>query len=468
MILGKCRRYLKFKAFSASLLFIFYFSSPAWAKVEVKGFRHWVDPDKTRLVLDLSSPSDFKQSKVEQDKTLLVEIPDGENQTGASSYLIQKSPVKGVRFHQKSDGSLGVVVEMGMPLKSEVFTLKKYLHKSDRLVIDVFHQDSNERWRKQVEEVQEIKQKGKKIVVLDPGHGGEDPGAIGRRYRYREKDIALSIARKCQELLKKEARINPVMTRTGDYYVSLGRRVRIARDYDADLFVSIHVNSSPNRRRKGSSIYYLSPKGASDKATRLLALQENAADLLGGVPMSKEDQTLNAILISMSQTSTINDSILFGDTIVNQFARSVRQVRIDRELRSAPFAVLKSPQIPSILFETAFISNSTEEKLLGTSLFQWDLAKTVVQAIKKYFGDLNEESPVPLKMVQLPQKTKEQPRSVKTRVHIVEKGDTVYNISRRYGITISRLKSMNHIGRSNRILVGQKLKIPPVDQSQAL
>jgi N-acetylmuramoyl-L-alanine amidase len=459
MTFRKYRKYLKFRVFSASLLFVFYLSCPAWAKVKVKGFRHWVDPDKTRLVLDLSSPSGFKQSRVNQNKTLLVEIPDGENQTGASSYLIQKSPVNEVRFHQKTDGNLGVIVEMTIPLKSEVFTLKKYLHKSDRLVIDVFHKDSKKQWRKKVQEVQKIKQKGKKIVVLDPGHGGEDPGAIGRRYRYKEKNIALGIARKCRDLLKKEARIKPVMTRTGDYYISLGRRVRIARDYNADLFVSIHTNSSRSRKRKGGSVYYLSPKGASDKATRLLALRENAADLLGGASMSK-DRTLNAILINMSQTSTINDSILFGDTIVNQFARSIRQVRMDRKLRSAPFAVLKSPQIPSILFETAFISNSREEKLLGESRFQWDLAKTLTKAIKKYFGNLKEEIPTPLKTARLTRKIKKPRRSIKNRIHIVKRGDTVYNISRRYGIKMSRLKRVNKIGRSNRILVGQKLKIP--------
>lgn len=440
-----------------AILLVLCFSGTGWAKIQVIGIRHWVAPDRARLVLDLSSKAHFRHYKVNHKRSLVVEIPGGENKTNKSSLRIRNSPIKEIRFRRKKKDVLGVVVDMGMSLETNVFILKKYQNKPDRLVIDVFKKDSKKARQRKIIDIQKHKQAGKKIVVLDPGHGGEDPGAVGRIYQ--EKNIVLKIARKCMEILRKEKGIQPAMTRTGDYYISLGRRVQIAEAYGADLFVSIHTNASYKRKIKGSSIYFLSHKGASDKASRLLAQRENASDLLGGVQMGS-NRTLNAILINMNQTTVINDSILMGNMLSDYFTRFIRNVKMVRKLKSAPFAVLKSPRVPSILFETAFISNSNEEKMLGRNSFQWELARTLTRSIIKYFGNPGKDLGPSIKAAALPKLAKKSGKAAIPRIYVVQKGDTVFRISKRYGVNMASFKKINNIGKSNRILVGQKLKIP--------
>jgi N-acetylmuramoyl-L-alanine amidase len=221
-------------------------------------------------------------------------------------------------------------------------------------------------------------------VAIDAGHGGEDPGAIGRRYRTREKDVTLQIARELARLVNAGAGMRAVLIRDGDYYVSLRERFRRARQQHADLFISIHADALPGRRASGSSVYALSEKGATDAMAKIIADKENAADLVGGVSLSEMDDVLAKVLVDLSQTKTIQDSLVFGGDLLAELRR-VGPVHA-AAVRQAGFMVLKAPDIPSVLIETAFISNPAEERKLRSSRFQRDMAEGILRGIKRFMA----------------------------------------------------------------------------------
>jgi N-acetylmuramoyl-L-alanine amidase len=221
------------------------------------------------------------------------------------------------------------------------------------------------------------------VVALDPGHGGEDPGAIGQRGTH-EKDVALAIARKLKALLDAEPGMRAVMTRDDDYYVPLATRVKKAQAVQADLFVSIHADAFRERSARGSSVFALSERGATSAAAKWLAQKENAADLIGGVNLDGRDPVLARTLIDLSQTAQISDSLKVGRQVlegigtVNPLHKAV--------VEQAGFAVLKAPDIPSILVETAFISNPDEELKLRSDRHQMQLALSIRDGIRRYFA----------------------------------------------------------------------------------
>ena len=221
------------------------------------------------------------------------------------------------------------------------------------------------------------------IVAVDAGHGGEDPGARGRGGT-REKDVTLAIARRIKAELASEPNIRVVLTRDGDYFVSLATRVAKARRARADVFVSIHADAFVRPDARGSSVYALSPRGASSAAARWLARQENQADLIGGVNLSKRDPNLARTLLDLSQTATINDSLRLGRLVLREIG-GLNQLHKPR-VEQAGFAVLKAPDIASILVETAFISNPAEERRLADTDYQVRMARVIVDGIKTYLA----------------------------------------------------------------------------------
>ncbi len=282
------------------------------------------------------------------------------------------------------------------------------------------------------------------IIAIDAGHGGEDPGTIGRKGT-REKDVVLAIAKELNNLIKRERGMRPVMVRRGDYYVGLRKRTKIAREQRADLLVSIHADSFKDPRVRGSSVYVLSQNGASSEASRWLAEQENAADLVGGVSLDDKDDLLASVLLDLSQTATLSASTDVGTSVLKELGVFGKTHK--RRVQRAGFMVLKSPDIPSILVETAYLSNPKEEKRLRTRAHQRKLAKAMAAGVRSYFA-------------------RNAPRGTRlaARSHVIARGDTLAAIAGLYGVSLRDLRKVNTIKGSD-IRVGQTLQIPNVSDS---
>jgi N-acetylmuramoyl-L-alanine amidase len=228
---------------------------------------------------------------------------------------------------------------------------------------------------------QELKAKKTRIVVIDPGHGGEDPGAIGPNGT-REKEVVLSVARKLQKAFNESGEFKAFLTRRGDYFVPLYDRVKIGMEYGADLFISLHANGNTSRHVRGTSVYCLSPTGASDKATQLLAQKENASDIVGGASASGIRKDLDSILMDLELTHTINESLQLGGVMLGELSH-INRIQFSRP-RQASFAVLRGPSFPSVLVELAYVTHPVEEKNLKRESFQIETSKAIVNAVKKF------------------------------------------------------------------------------------
>jgi len=230
----------------------------------------------------------------------------------------------------------------------------------------------------------EVKKVGRQIIVaIDAGHGGEDPGAMGASGS-REKDITLMVAKKLKQQIDAEPNMRAVLTRDGDYFIPLHGRVVKARGMQADLFVSIHADAFTKQSARGSSVFALSERGATSASARYLAKKENESDLIGGVSLNDKDPILARTLLDLSQTATINDSLKLGKAVLSEIGE-INTLHAKR-VEQASFAVLKSPDIPSILVETAFISNPEEERRLNDEAYQEQLCASILNGIKKYFS----------------------------------------------------------------------------------
>lgn len=285
------------------------------------------------------------------------------------------------------------------------------------------------------------------IVVLDAGHGGKDPGAKGPRAS-REKDVVLAITLKLKQLIDKEPGMRAVLTRSGDYYVGLRNRLDIARKYNGDVFVSIHADAFNNPHSNGASVFALSQSGATSEAARWIAEKENYSEL-GGVNLGDlDDQNgiVRSVLIDLSQTATINSGLQMGGRVLSQLERFT--ALHNNKVEQARFMVLKSPDIPSILVETGFISNPREERNLTNYAYQARLSQAVFHGIKGYFW----ESP--------PHGTRIEAMA-SSRFHLVKSGETIPLIASRYGVTVAALQSLNHLPTQMTLKPGQKLVVPP-------
>jgi N-acetylmuramoyl-L-alanine amidase len=278
------------------------------------------------------------------------------------------------------------------------------------------------------------------VIAIDAGHGGDDTGAIGRNGTY-EKDVVLSIARRLYTLVKKTPGMRPVMIRQGDYYIGLRQRIDKARENKADLFISIHADSFHDRRVQGSSVFVLSNRGASSEMARWLAEKENSSDLAGGVRLNDKDQVLAEVLLDLSQNATIEASITVAGNMLGELQRVGKAHK--STVQQAGFVVLKSPDIPSVLVETAFISNPTEERKLRDSRHQEALATAMLRGINRYFAN----HPPP-------------GTRLAARQYTIQRGDTLGVIAQQYQVSLSTLKDFNDL-KSDVLRVGQTLRIPP-------
>jgi N-acetylmuramoyl-L-alanine amidase len=293
------------------------------------------------------------------------------------------------------------------------------------------------------------------IVVLDAGHGGKDPGASGPRNAI-EKDVTLAIALKLKQIIDKQPGMRAVLTRKGDYYIGLRERLTIARKYNADVFVSIHADAFINQQSNGASVFALSQSGATSEAARWLAEKENYSEL-GGVNLANlDDQSglVRTVLIDLSQTATIGSSLHMGDRVLRNL--DAITTLHNNKVEQARFMVLKSPDIPSILIETGFISNPREEKNLTSAAYQTKLTQAIFQGLKRYFWDY---PPHGTRVEMLASGGNNMIQTQKANIHLVQRGESLPKIAKQYHVTIAALQAANHMSGSL-LRAGQKLIIP--------
>ncbi|KAA8727844.1 N-acetylmuramoyl-L-alanine amidase AmiC [Ewingella americana] len=378
------------------------------ASSQVVAVRVWPASSYTRLTLESSTPLKYKHFTLTNPHRLVIDIEGVHLNSvlnGVGKQIQQNDPfIKQARVGQFDKTTVRLVMELKKQINPHVFTLKPVAGIHNRLVVDLYPQEGavsaeddpllalledynkGDVARTLPPETAKDGKAGRErplIIMLDPGHGGEDPGAIGK-YKTREKDIVLLIARKLQKLIQREPNMKVFMTRNEDVFIPLKVRVAKARKLRADLFVSIHADAFTNRAARGSSVFALSTKGATSAAARFLAQTQNESDQIGGVGKSG-DRYLDHTMFDLVQTATISDSLKFGKEVLTRMGKinHLHKNKVDQ----AGFAVLKAPDIPSILVETAFISNVEEERKLKTSHFQQKVAESILAGIKAYFAD---------------------------------------------------------------------------------
>lgn len=371
---------MRLSIYIALLLF-----APLTLAAELRDVRLWDGPDGTRVVFDLSGTADHKVFTLSNPDRIVIDIT-GLN--GDAVSLVGKTAGKGVvqklRAGPRENG-VRVVLDVNTLVDPKSFSILPNGGYGHRLVVDLVSKTAKvvEAAPAAVPASPTIRVTEKPIVVaIDAGHGGEDPGAQSK-HGLREKDVVLSIARKLADLVNEQPGMQAVLTRDGDYYVGLRDRVIKARKAQADLFVSIHCNAFSHSDMSGTAVYVVSNKGATNEHARWLANKENSADMVGGIEIQDKDNELAAVLIDLSQTATMEASFDLGSRMLDSLGHinSLQKPRVQQ----AAFVVLKAPDIPSVLVETAFLTNPSEERLLASSEYQDKMAHSMLNGIKGYF-----------------------------------------------------------------------------------
>ncbi len=418
-------------------------SSMALAQ-SVENLRVWSGPDGTRVVFDLDGSVDYRIIELDNPHRVVVDLKDVQL-TGSLDLATDKAElISSVRHGIREGDDLRVVFDLNARAKPQSFLLApagKYGH---RLVVDLVPEDAvpaAERVRQAVQTAQTGERK--MVVAIDAGHGGEDPGAIGPGGTY-EKKVVLEIARELKRRLDAMPGVQGVLLRTGDYFIPLGERYQRARQAQADLFVSIHADAFRDFRVRGSSVYILSQRGASSEAARMLAKNENAADLIGGVKLDRGDDVLSSVLLDLSQSATLEYSAHAAENLLDQLGTVGRRHR--KQVESANFVVLRSPDVPSVLVEVGFISNPQDEQNLNSSRHRGKVANALAQGIHRHF------------MRTAPQGTWYAANRSEQQ-YIVQQGDTLGVIAQQHRVSINDLRASNNIS-GDLIRPGAVLVIP--------
>ncbi len=352
----------------------------------ITDLRLWSAPDHTRIVLDLTEPIQYQSSSQESPPEFHLELKGIPSKTIKKEREVKDPFLTKISLIEIGKESVKLILHQKKPLKVNVFTLKAYQDKSCRLVIDLVDVAQEKKEQEERQKQKEIKNQGTKIVVIDPGHGGEDPGAVGQQ-KTMEKDIVLKVGEKLARLLNQGKEIQAFLTRKGDYFIPLEERIKIAREYGADLFVSLHTDGSFNPQARGSSVYCLSLSGATDQAAKILADKENTSNILGGALLRPaayaKDPNLNQILLDLMQNNSMKESFRFAETVLAD-VKAINSVKYP-SYRQANFIVLKAPDIPSVLVEMSYITNKEDERLLSSNDFQERMAKTLSASVKRFF-----------------------------------------------------------------------------------
>ncbi|HIG41295.1 MAG: N-acetylmuramoyl-L-alanine amidase [bacterium] len=406
-------------------------------------------PERTRIVFDLSTPVEHKILTLANPLRLVIDIEGAQLDTVFDQIELGDTPILKMRSAARGKNDLRVVLDLSDQVKPRSFILKPILQYGDRLVVDLYTADQQ---IVPVQQADRISQQMRDVVVaIDAGHGGDDPGAIARGRLY-EKNIVLGIAEKLAGYFANEPGYKAVLIRKGDYFISLRKRTEIARNNQADVFLSIHADAFKTAEAKGASVYAISQRGATSETARWLAEKENRADLIGGVggvSLDDKDDLLAFVLLDLFMTDSLAASLEMGDQVLNAI-KSVNRLHKKR-VEQASFAVLKSPDIPSLLIETGYISNPAEARRLKTKSHQAAMARAIFQGVNRYFKSKPPEGSY------LDWKKRGGGNELAT--YRIESGDTLSDIAVKYRVSAKSLMKVNGL-RTEMIRTGQVLKIP--------
>jgi len=462
------------------------------AASEIRSVRLWRAPDNTRLVFDLSGPVQHSVFTLSAPERIVIDVDGAQLKTRLEQLATAQTPIRGLRVAERAPGQLRIVLDMATAVAPKSFTLAPNQQYGHRLVVDLFDQD--ETASQASAPLQPAKGQanaaparpapndpppvaalpakttvaepsaparlppvpsGKRniVIAIDAGHGGEDPGALGPR-GLREKDVVLAISRELQRQINSERGFRAELVRTGDYFIPLRKRTEIARKQGADLFVSIHADAAPRTAAFGASVFALSSGGATSETARWLADKENRSDLVGGVgsvSLDDKDRMLAGVLLDLSMTATLSSSLDVGQKVLSNMGRIAPLHK--RRVEQAGFMVLKSPDIPSILVETGFISNPDESQKLATRSHQQALARSIHTGIRQFFH----ESPPPGTYIAW---LRDQGQiKLGAREHVVAPGESLALIAQRYQVGLPALRSANRLNGDS-LKAGQLLTIP--------
>ena len=452
----------------------------------VNGVRVWRAPDHTRIVLDLDAPVQHSLTLMDNPQRIVLDLPNSRLVGDITKLPLDTTPVMFIRSSVSNKNDLRLVLDLKTKVAPTSFSLKAHGGMHDRLVIDLYDDipataapaatataaapapAPASTTKPAITQTQPAVQpapttkpavqadlSGKRFIVVavDAGHGGEDPGAMGPN-RLREKDVTLSIAKELVAAINAQPGFTGKLTRSGDYFIPLKKRRDLARNMKADLFVSIHADAFTKASARGASVFALSQNGATSETARFLAQRENESDLIGGVgdiSLDDKDQVLAGVLVDLSMTATLNSSLQVGHHVLNSMGGIAHLHK--RHVEQAGFMVLKSPDVPSILVETGFISNPEESRKLATPAYRKQMAQSVFKGIKQHFY---QHPPAGTYVAALLESgaLKDMERS-----HTVAAGDSLSAIAARYGVSMQSLMQHNNM-RTTTVKLGQTLKIP--------
>ena len=429
---------------------------------DIKNVRIWPAPDSTRVVLDISDPVTYEVIRLANPERLVLDLPASRLQTSVAKLDFKGSPIASIRSSQRPDNKLRLVVDLHHKVNAKVFALAPNQSYGNRLVIDLTNYkvegakvSSPPSKQQAIKSLDVLNSQRDIVIAIDPGHGGDDPGALGPKFngkKLREKHVVLAIGKYLQQEINRMPGFEGVLVRSGDYYVSLRGRTTKARKSSADLFVSIHADAFKNSKARGASVWTLSKRGATSEMGRWLAQKENSADLIGGiggVSLDDKEEDLVKTLLDLSMTHSHSTSQGVAVAIHNNMAKIARMHK--KHVERAGFVVLKSPDIPSVLVETGFISNPGEAAKLRTSSYQKKMAQAIAKGIRQYFY----ANPIANTYVATVVEAKR--KQIKYKV---VKGDTLSEIAQRYDTTITKLRQANGMTSKSVLKIGQQLVIP--------
>lgn len=418
---------------------------------QVEGIRFWQSPTKTRVVFDMSAEPEHRLLTLSNPHRVVIDIPKGKVAVDLNKININSTLIERIRSSYSADTQkLRLVLDLKRQAKPNSFTLKPIQNVGNRLVVDLVEAEQTIASKQTVKRAADLK-KDKIFVMIDAGHGGEDPGAIGKHYRTHEKVVTLSIAKKIAAAINKQDGMRAELSRTGDYYLSLNRRSQIARERGADLFISIHADAFRSSKVRGSSVWVLDGKGANSEVGRWLEQRENDADLLGGVEsveLDKYEADVAEVLLKIQTEHSVRLSQSIANNVIDELSRIM--VVHNEKPRSASFIVLKNPAVPSILVETGFISNISDEKNLRSQKFQQKIANSITRGVHAYFSA---NTPVGVRMASL------NLEKTGPMTHRVSRGDTLSGIAHKYGVSMTQLRRTNKL-KGDKLLIGKNLIIP--------
>ncbi|MCV2403104.1 N-acetylmuramoyl-L-alanine amidase [Marinomonas sp. C2222] len=422
------------------------FASFAASAVEVRDVRVAQQQGMTRLVFELSDISEHRLFPLSNPDRIVLDITNAELSGNAASNLSKLSSDVLIRVRSaKQTKATRFVFDMTRKVKAKSTVLAANATYGPRILIELEYGAP-----KAVTVVKSLetlsKEKRDIVVAIDPGHGGKDPGALGK-HKVREKDIVLSIGKELAKRINAVDGFKAVMTRSTDKYLPLRERSKVAREANADLMISVHADAFTKSSARGASVWALSLSGKSSEMGRWLAQQESSSELVGGISLDDKDQLLAEVLLDMSMNSTIQMSLNIGDSVLGKMKKVA--VLHKNEVQQAGFVVLKSPDIPSILIETGFVSNSTEAKNLASRTYRVKLASSIASGVIEYFTN-NAPDGTLLAWNQ---------RKKTDSVYAVKRGDTLSEIARANRVSLDVLRSANNL-KNNNIRIGQKLVIP--------